>query len=381
MKQNIKKIDTLNTPCLILDKEILKNNCNNVFAKCKNLGVNLRPHVKTAKCTEVAKIALNNEIGPITVSTLQEAEYFASSSYKDILYAVGIVPTKLPRIKNIQKKYNCIIKIILDSVEMAKAVVNYAKSNKVNLEILVEIDSGEGRSGLKPNDKKLIEIASIFKPNSYTRLMGVMAHAGHSYNSDNLKVVSKIANKEKEYILSAANKLKMSEHPCPVVSMGSSPTIIFADNFDGVTEVRCGVYMFWDLAQVSRKVCSIEDIAVTVLASVINHNHQDKRIIVDAGALALSKDISANKFMPKTGYGLVCDLNTAIPYTDLNISEVHQEHGTINITNEKWFEYLPIGSLVRIKPNHSCLTCAGHDKYNILENNSITESWSRINGW
>ena len=381
MKQNIKKIDNLNTPCLILDKEILKNNCNSVLRRCKDLEVSLRPHVKTPKCIEVVKIALNNHTGPITVSTLQEAEYFASSKFKDILYAVGIVPSKLPRIAKMQEEHGCIIQVILDSVEMAKAVADYAKLNKVNLEILIEIDSGEGRSGLKPYDKKLNEISSILKEQSETQLMGVMTHAGHSYNSNNPKAISEIANKEKEYILNAANKLKKLGNSCPVVSLGSSPTMIFGTNFDGISEVRCGVYMFWDLAQASRKVCKIEDIAVTVLASVINHNYQDKRIIIDAGALALSKDISANKFMPKAGYGLVCDKNTAIPFPNLYISEVHQEHGTINITNEKWFEHLPIGSLVRIKPNHSCLTCAGHEKYNVLEHNYITELWNRINGW
>tara|TARA_B100000131_G_scaffold322246_1_gene375547 strand:+ start:2537 stop:3682 length:1146 start_codon:yes stop_codon:yes gene_type:complete len=381
MTQNIKNLANLDTPCLILDKEILKTNCKNVLLKCKELQVNLRPHVKTPKCIEVVKVALNNETGPITVSTLKEAEYFASSKFKDILYAVGIVPSKLSRIAKIQNKFNCVIKIILDSVEVAKAVANYANSNNVNLEILVEIDSGEGRSGIRPNDKKLKEIVSVLKQNNNTHLMGVMTHAGHSYNSNNPKTIKAIANKEKEDILHAANNLKKLGNPCPIVSLGSTPTIFFGSNFDGISEVRCGVYMFWDLAQASRNVCKIEDIAVTVLSSVINHNYQDKRIILDAGALALSKDISANKFMPNAGYGLVCDKNTAIPLTNLNVSEVHQEHGTINITNEKWFDYLPIGSLVRIKPNHSCLTCAGHETYNILENNSISGLWRRINGW
>ena len=381
MAQNIKNLANLETPCLILDKEILKTNCKNVLLKCKELQVNLRPHVKTPKCIEVVKVALNNETGPITVSTLKEAEYFASSKFKDILYAVGIVPSKLSRIAKIQNKFNCVIKIILDSVEVAKAVANYANSNNVNLEILVEIDSGEGRSGIRPNDKKLKEIVSVLKQNNNTHLMGVMTHAGHSYNSNNPKTIKAIANKEKEDILHAANNLKKLGNPCPIVSLGSTPTIFFGSNFDGISEVRCGVYMFWDLAQASRNVCKIEDIAVTVLSSVINHNYQDKRIILDAGALALSKDISANKFMPNAGYGLVCDKNTAIPLTNLNVSEVHQEHGTININNEKWFDYLPIGSLVRIKPNHSCLTCAGHETYNILENNSISGLWRRINGW
>ncbi|MDG2457829.1 MAG: hypothetical protein P8N41_02720, partial [Alphaproteobacteria bacterium] len=99
-----------------------------------------------------------------------------------------------------------------------------------------------------------------------------------------------------------------------------------------------------------------------------------------AGALALSKDISANRFMPEVGYGLVCDPNSG-EYLGLNISEIHQEHGAIDISNSDWFDNLPIGSLVRVLPNHSCLTCAGHSSYNILENNMIIDNWRRTNGW
>ena len=157
--------------------------------------------------------------------------------------------------------------------------------------------------------------------------------------------------------------------------------MFLASNLDGISEVRAGIYMFWDLAQASKGICKIEDIAITVLASVIGHNHQRKRIIIDAGSLALSKDISANKFMPEAGYGLICNPHTAIPFEGLNISEVHQEHGSIKIKSTDWFDKLPIGSLVRILPNHACLTCAAYENYNILENGSIIDNWSRTNGW
>ena len=151
----IKNLEELNTPCLVLDKTRLEKNCSLAREKCIKLNTILRPHVKTPKSIEVAKIALDNEIGPITVSTLEEAEYFAFSGFKDILYAVCIIPRKFGRLDFIQKKYNCVIRIVIDSILIAKAIVDYSKLHSTKFEIFIEIDCGEGRSGLDFEDKKL----------------------------------------------------------------------------------------------------------------------------------------------------------------------------------------------------------------------------------
>ena len=376
----IQNLDQLNTPCLVLDKAVLEKNCSLARKKCDELKTSLRPHVKTPKSIEVAKIALNNKVGPITVSTLEEAEYFASSGFKDLLYAVCIIPRKLDRLDFIQKKYDCLIRIVIDSILLAKAIVNHSNSHNAKFDTLIEIDCGEGRSGLGFKDKKIIEISKILNECKSTNLMGVLAHAGHSYSTNDKCEILSIANKERDDALAAIKYFSNFNQNDPIISIGSTPTMLFASHLENITEVRAGIYMFWDLAQVSRGICKIEDIAVTVLASVIGHNHQKNKIILDAGALALSKDISANKFMPVAGYGLVCDSNSG-KYLGLNISEIHQEHGAVTVPNKDWFDKLPIGSLVRILPNHSCLTCAGHSSYNILENNAIIDNWKRTNGW
>ena len=376
----ISNLEELNTPCLILDKTLLEKNCSLARKKCVELKTILRPHVKTPKSIEVAKIALDNEVGPITVSTLDEAEYFATSGFKDILYAVCIIPKKLARLDFLQKKHDCVIRIVIDSILVAKAIVDYSNSHSTKFETLIEIDCGEGRSGLYVEDKKILEISKIFSDCYKTNLVGVLTHAGHSYTTDNKVEILSIANKERDDALAAVKYFSNLNHNNPIISIGSSPTMLFASHLNNISEVRAGIYMFWDLAQASRGICDIEDIAVTVLASVIGHNHQKKKIIIDAGALALSKDISANRFMPEVGYGFVCDSNSG-KYLGLNISEIHQEHGAIDISNSDWFDNLPIGSLVRVLPNHSCLTCAGHSSYNVLENNMIIDNWRRTNGW
>ena len=372
----------IETPCLLLDLNILKKNCEQMRNKCLSLNTTLRPHVKTPKNIEIAKIALNKDVGPITVSTLQEAEYFSSYGFKDILYAVGIVPAKLPRIAKIQLEKKSSIKIVLDSIEIARSISDFSSKNKVKFETLIEIDSGEGRGGLNTKDEAIMkEITSIFKNNKFTKLVGVMTHAGHSYATNDKKSIIEIANHERDEALKAKKFLKKIDQECSIVSIGSTPTIMYSTNLEGITEVRCGIYMMWDLAQASRGICKLNDIAVTVLASVIHHKVQEKKIIIDAGALSISKDLTANKFMPDAKYGLICDLKTGKPILNLNLTDLHQEHGTIDVPNKKSFKSLPIGSLIRILPNHSCLTCAGHEKYYVLHNNEICDVWHRINGW
>jgi D-serine deaminase-like pyridoxal phosphate-dependent protein len=377
----IQNLEELDTPCLILDKSLLEKNCFKARKKCLELNTILRPHVKTPKSIEIAKIALDNQEGPITVSTLNEAEYFASAGFKDILYAVCIIPKKLKRLNFIQQKYSCLIRMVIDSVFVAQEILNYSKLHNANFEILIEIDCGEGRSGLFHQDQKIRDISRVFAENDQTNLIGVLTHAGHSYSTKDKNEILSISNIERAEALASIKNFSNFNKMSPVISVGSTPTMFLASNLDGISEIRAGIYMFWDLAQASRGICKIEEIAISVLASVIGHNHQRKRIIIDAGSLALSKDVSANNFMKEAGYGLVCNPDTGIPFDGLNVSEVHQEHGSIDVQTTDWFENFPIGSLVRILPNHACLTCAAHEKYNVLENEQITESWSRTNGW
>lgn len=376
----IKNLENLDTPCLLLDKKLLEKNCENVRQKLEKDNVTLRPHVKTPKSIEIARVALGKKSGPITVSTLKEAEFFASAGFKDILYAVSIVPNKLSRLKNIQNKYNCKIICILDSLEIAKKLMSFSKLNNFKLNVLIEIDCGEGRTGLKFDSNIIYEISRILKKEPLIDLLGVLTHAGHSYSSNKTTIISKIAGEEKRKALHA-KKIIEEVTDCSIVSIGSTPTLLSSHSLNGITEIRAGIYMFWDLAQASRGICNIEDIAVTVLSTVISHNHYKNRIILDAGALALSHDISSNHFRPNFGYGLVCEPHSCKPLLNLSISEVYQEHGVIDINDTIWFKKLPIGSFVRILPNHSCITCAGYENYNVIQNNEIRNTWSRTNGW
>ena len=137
---------TLETPRLILDLDRLENNCAAMRARCEALGVALRPHLKTAKSVDVARIATDGK-GGITVSTLKEAEHFAAAGYRDILYAATIVPGKLAHAARIME-IGADLTLATDFPDVVAAASRFATEHKITLSFLIEIDCGEHRSGL-----------------------------------------------------------------------------------------------------------------------------------------------------------------------------------------------------------------------------------------
>jgi D-serine deaminase-like pyridoxal phosphate-dependent protein len=357
----------------------LEKNCTVMRTRCDALGVALRPHLKTAKSVEVARVATDGASG-ITVSTLKEAEYFAGAGYRDVLYAATIVPGKLAHAARVMGM-GCDLLLVTDSADVIAAASRFATEHKIMLSFLIEIDCGEHRSGLAAGSPEIMALARTIDATPGLRLRGVMTHAGHSYGPKNLADIVSIAAAERDAAVSAAAAIRDAGLRCDIVSIGSTPTVLFADHLRGVTEVRAGIYMLWDLAQLSRNVCQIEDIAVSVLASVIGHNRAGRSLILDAGALALSKDIGANKYLPDAGYGYVCDVRTAARLGKLSVDAVHQEHGTVTVDDEAWFERLPVGSFVRVLPNHACITCAGYEAFDAVRGEQVVARFPRVNGW
>ena len=246
------------------------------------------------------------------------------------------------------------------------------------------MDCGEHRSGTAPASEELAAVAAAVAAGApHLRLNGVMTHAGQSYalgegDSDALRAM---AEAERAAAVSSADVLRSLGHPCPIVSVGSTPTILYAEHLRGVTEARAGIYLFWGPRQLSRGMCAEADIAVSVLATVIGHQRRGPSLVLDAGALALSKDLGANRFMPDAHYGWVCDAATLQRLGTLSVEVVHQEHGTVPVLDEGWFARLPVGSAVRILPNHACLTCAPYPSYDVVADGAVVDRWNRTGGW
>lgn len=375
----------LPTPCLLLDRAAVEANCRFMAERMTKLGVRLRPHMKTAKSADVARLATAGHFGGITVSTLKEAHYFAENGFRDILYGVGFVPSKIGDAAAIQEMGAEITLITDNMTAAAETAIRAAKLGR-KFPIMIEIDTGYGRCGLDPelDAAAIVELGRLIDLSSSLELRGVLTHAGQSYHCSTADSIKAIAEKERAGAVAAARLLRDAGLPCPVVSAGSTPTARHAENLDGVTEMRAGVYMFGDVDQALIGSCGFENIAVTVLASVIGHNKRTNRILIDAGGLALSKDTGPAEFDPDTGYGTVMGKG-GLPRPDrLYVASVSQEHGQLGLPGgavPPWGEF-PVGSKLRIFPNHVCMTAAAHGSYRVLgESGTVEAVWNRISGW
>lgn len=372
----------LETPCLVLDADRTDDNITRLRSRIADLGVRLRPHLKTAKSVEIARMMMDSDEGPATVSTLQEAAQFAQAGVRDMIYAVGITPAKLPRVAALRRQ-GVDLAVVLDSVEQARAVAAASREEGAPIPALIEVDCDGHRSGVMPSDRETLgAIGSALSEGA--ELRGVLTHAGASYGARDEAAIERAAEEERSAVVTAAGILRGQGLDCPVVSVGSSPTAHFARDLSGVTEVRAGVFVFFDLVMAGIGVCSIDDIALSVLATVIGHQRDKGWILVDAGWMAMSRDRGTARQAVDQGYGLVCDASGR-PYPDLILSDASQEHGIVTVRpgSTAALPDLGIGDLVRILPNHACATAAQHGAYHVVRGTSRTveAEWARFGGW
>lgn len=374
-------IQELGTPTALIDTQRMEHNIERMQERMNALGVRFRPHVKTSKCPPVANAQIASGAQGITVSTLKEAERFFKTGFTDILYAVGMVPSKLPQALALCQR-GCDLKILVDNVEAAREIGSFGKVHEIAFEVWIEIDTDGHRSGIKPDADGLLEIARILHDAGMC-LGGIMTHAGSSYDYDDHAALLAISEQERAGAVRAAQRLRDAGLSCSAVSIGSTPTALSAEHLDGVTEVRAGVYVFFDLVMHNVGVCKIDDIALSVLTTVIGHQEEKGWAIVDAGWMAMSRDRGTQKQAHDFGFGQVCTEDGNV-LEDYILSGVNQEHGILSRTGEpdrSIAEHFPIGTRLRILPNHACATGAQHPEYQAVLPGGNIETWPRFYGW
>ncbi|BCQ25811.1 alanine racemase [Caballeronia sp. NK8] len=374
-------METLNTPAALIDVGRLRKNIERMQSQLDRLGVKFRPHVKTTKCKKVVEEQIAAGAQGITVSTLKEAEQFFDAGIRDIVYAVGMVATKLPQALALRRK-GCDLKIVADSLEAAKAIVDFGQKQGERFEVWIEVDVDGHRSGVQVEDELLIDIGRTLVNGGVT-LGGVLAHAGSSYEYDTREALVKIAEQERSLTVRAAERLRAADLPCPVVSIGSTPTALSAEHLEGVTEVRAGVYVLFDLVMHNVGVCEISDIALSVLTTVIGHQEDKGWAIIDAGWMAMSRDRGTQRQARDFGYGLVSSENGEA-LADYVVSGANQEHGIVSrvgSVDTNIAKKFPIGTRLRIVPNHACATGAQHPDYHAVSGDGSAETWPRFYGW
>ena len=371
----------LSTPAALLDLTRLRRNIETMQSRMTVLGVKLRPHVKTSKCLEVVLRQIAAGASGITVSTLKEAEQFFAAGISDILYAVGMAAVKLPQVRALRDQ-GCDLKIIVDSVEAAHAIVDFGREYRHIFEVWLEVDTDGHRAGLKPDGDELIAVGRTLHEGGMV-LGGVMTHAGASYELNTPEALAAMAEQERSRCVLAAERLRAATLPCPNVSVGSTPTALSAKHLEGVTEVRAGVYVFHDLVMTNIGVASMDDVALSVLTTVIGHQKEKGWALVDAGWMAMSRDRGTQKQTHDYGYGQVCDLN-CVPVDGYIVEGANQEHGIIARVggiDGDIAKRFPVGTQLRILPNHACATAAQFPEYVALDSAKDVVTWPRFGGW
>jgi D-serine deaminase-like pyridoxal phosphate-dependent protein len=372
---------TLDTPAALVERARMQRNIARMQQRMDALGVRFRPHVKTSKCIEVARAQRDAGAQGITVSTLKEAEQFFAQGFTDILYAVGMAPHRLQHAMELRRR-GCALGIVTDGVEAARAIAGFGKLHGEAFEVLIEIDTDGHRSGIRPEEDALLDVARVLHEGGM-RLRGVMTHAGSSYELDTPDALRAMAEQERAGCVRAAQRLRDAGLPCDVVSVGSTPTALMAQALDGVTEVRAGVYVFFDLVMRNVGVCSEDEIALSVLTTVIGHQAEKGWAIVDAGWMAMSRDRGTQKQKRDFGYGQACTADGTV-LEGYVLGGANQEHGILSregAADTDIVARFPIGTRLRILPNHACATGAQFPQYHAVSEQGRLETWDRFHGW
>jgi len=283
------KIETLKTPALLLDAGRVRKNAERISVIAKRNGARLRPHIKTHKCIEVAKIQTAGHNGAITVSTLAEARDFSANGFSDITYAVPIEPGKVADAIDILRS-GVKLNLLTDDAEAAKMLDEAAGRASVKIDVFVKIDCGTHRVGVEPHTAEAVEIPRQLSDAKNLSFAGILTHAGHAYDVTTVDEIKAVARHERDVMVEHATKLRGLGIEVPTVSIGSTPTINHIDHLDGIDEVRPGNYIFFDNYQATLGSCSFDDTALTVLAAVVHRDASRRKIVIDAGGIAMSKD-------------------------------------------------------------------------------------------
>jgi D-serine deaminase-like pyridoxal phosphate-dependent protein len=381
----------LPTPSFVVHYEKAANNCLRMLDLCKRFNVQLRPHIKTHKTLEGAILQLTgNENGvakeddKIVVSTLEEARFFSRLYLEkkivgNIVYAIPLPPNKFEEAFKLTKsvpKFG----ILLDNLEVVKKLEEFSKKKNIQQKfwhVFVKIDCGYHRAGIDPESEQTVQLVKAICGSATINFEGIYSHSGHSYNVKSSEEAAKVAEEERRVMISFVEKLRKLGIHCPTVGIGATPSMSNAQNLEGVTEIHPGNYIFYDRFQATIGSCSFDDIACSVVTTVIAHYPDRNRMLIDAGALALSKDTGT------TGPGDWA-LFRGAENKNLKLVSISQECGVIESRDPKPIDFskYPIGSKLLIIPHHSCLTAACFPECVILRDGKVIGTWKTCpRGW
>jgi D-serine deaminase-like pyridoxal phosphate-dependent protein len=335
----------LDTPALLVDLPTLERNIRRMAEFAAQHDVALRPHTKSHKTAEIARRQVAAGARGLTVAKLDEAEAFLDAGFDDVFVANQVIgAAKWQRLAELQRRAT--VAVGIDSLVGARGIASAAQAAGVTVPVLIEVDSGLHRAGVLPGDQALA-LARHATELRGLELRGVFTHAGHAYAAANVGEVRRIGRAEGRVLVETADLLRGHGLPCPVVSVGSTPTAMISGAVPGVTEMRPGNYVFYDRMQVVLGSAHAADCSLTVLATVISRPSPD-RAVIDAGSKTFALDRGAHGLDTLRGFGEDGGRH-------LVVDRLSEEHGILEVSAEL-DRGLAVGDRLRIVPNHACTT-------------------------
>jgi len=353
-------IQQVSTPALTVDMDVLGRNLARMAEVCRRQGVGLRPHTKTHKTAEVGRMQMTLGAVGLTVAKVGEAEVMAAAGLKDILVAFPIVgEEKLRRLARLAR--TCRLLLSLDSEAVAQDLSRAAVAQNSTIGVLVEFDVGLRRCGLEPGPG-LVKLAKVVESLPGLKFRGLMSYFGVVWGT----VQERRAEAERvaELVALALEPFRRESMPVEIFSGGSTPSAEFAHLIPGLTDIRPGTYVYNDLNTYYQGVCTLEECAVRVVATVVS-TAVPGRAIIDAGSKTFSSDLLGSG--PKSGHGYVVEAPDA-PLVKLN-----EEHGYLDITHSQ--HPFHVGDVVTVIPNHVCATVNLHDEILTIRGGEVAGCW------
>lgn len=352
-------LQTIDTPALLIDSVKMHENLDFVQKLATNKILNLRPHFKTHKSIELAKLQISKGAIGMACSKTEEALCLADAGIKDI---------QIANVLTGEHKYNRLVEIHnmvdhltfgVDCLEHIEEADNVARANDIYFNVQIEVNYGLNRNGVSTKDQLLLLANAILEKDNLN-FAGIYTHAGSVYSAQSPEEISEISKESIRLMSHFVKSLKEEGFKCPSAGIGSTPELKHIKKTEHLTELRPGNYIFNDNMQIALGSCTEDEVALYVVATVIGV-HKD-RVVIDAGSKALGLDKGAHGTNMLEGYGKILDRDSVI-------SRVSEEHGIIDNPQEEF----NVGEKLLIIPNHACAVVNLFDRYLLLEEESVSE--------
>ena len=340
-------LSSLRTPAVLIDRARALRNIDRMQSTASARGLRLRPHAKTHKSPVVARWQIERGAIGICCAKLGEAEVFADAGIDDIRVPYPINPANADRVIALIDRTR--LSFIVDHADVARQWSDAMIAARKQVDVLVKVDVGFHRCGIDPSSGAVKMIAGVAALPGL-RFRGLLSHAGHAYHAHSEDELRQMAHDEGTTLRDLVERCRKAGIQIEEVSAGATPPARFSLQQDGFTEFRPGNYVYFDRTQVALGAATLDDCALTVLATVVSKPAPD-RVIFDAGSKTLTSD-GARGFTPSPGFGLALNADGSAD-SNLLIERLSEEHATVRALNGS--TRLEPGDRVRIVPNHSCV--------------------------